>query len=178
MDMRVGLEFSEMVSTNDPVKGISNFGATWMGQSLDFVPDVVQWFGICLNPSNPMQLGLSIHTPVSLPPGAYRGTLGVYGEICPGSGLPAIGSALADWKWEVLNTPAEIVSGETPKITPAPIPIPIPVPTAIATPTATAIPTRTAVPTDKPTQTSTPIPTEIPRAQAHPPQRTIWQSAT
>jgi hypothetical protein len=160
VDMRVGLEFSEMVSTNDPVKAISSFGATWMGQSLDFVPDVVQWFGTCLNPSNPKQLGLSIRTPVSLPAGAYRGTLGVYGEICPGSGLPAIGSPLADWKWEVLNTPAEMVSGETPTITPTPTYTPGP--TATATPTATAIPTRTAAPTDKPTQTNTPVPTDTP----------------
>jgi hypothetical protein len=164
-DMRVGLEFSEMVSIDDPVKAISSFGATWMGQSLDFVPGVVQWFGTCLDPSNPRQLDLSIHTPVSLPPGAYRGTLGVYGEICPGSGPPAIGSPLADWKW-VLNIPAEMVSGEEPTITPALIPMPIPVPTD--TPNAAALPTWTAAPTDRPTQTNTPVPTETPPSTSTP----------
>jgi hypothetical protein len=166
VDMRVGLKFSEMVSTNDPVDAISSFGATWMGQSLDFVPDVVQWFGTCLNPSNPKQMSLSIRTPVILPPGAYRGTLGVYGEMCPGSSLPAIGSPLEDWKWKVLNPPAEVVSGETPPIPPTPTYAPGPM--AMATPAAAPMPTWTAAPTDRPTQTNTPVPTDTPPSTSTP----------
>ncbi len=165
-DMRVGLEFSEMVSTGGPVKAISSFGATWMGQSFDFVPDVVQWFGTCLNPSSPKQLGLSIHTPVSLPPGAYRGTLGVYGEMCPGWGLPAIGSPLAYWRWDVLSAPAETVGGDAPTITPPPTDASDP--TAIAAPTAAPVPTWTTAPTDEPTQTNSPVPTDTPPSTSTP----------
>ena len=88
VDMRVGLEFGEMVSTNDPVKAISSFGATWMGQSLNFVPDVVQWFGTCLNPSNPKQLGpVHTHTGQS----ASRRVSGHVGRLR--RDLPRVGSA-------------------------------------------------------------------------------------
>jgi hypothetical protein len=80
--MGLGLHFSEMVHTTNPEKVITEFDATFMGEDLEFLASVEQWFSTCAPPCNPKQLDLSIHPPDKLPPGIYEGTLDVYAEIC------------------------------------------------------------------------------------------------
>ncbi len=171
VDTAISLRYTKMVHAADAHETIDRFGATLMGETLQFVPDVEQTFGNCLSPSSLKPLDLSIYPTGELLPGVYTGTLGIYGETCPTSRSAVSSPPLAQWERELLDTIPEMPNAGGPPAVPTPTPTPGPAstvaPTVLPVPENTPPPddasTRTPVPTDTPTiPTDTAVPTDTP----------------